>query len=599
MFVIKILFFYTKGLQIVKWLIESGVGAYVLPMILFYLTLDNLAELASAANLYGLDILSYVEKSDALTDTILFKNHFKRIYAKPDHPRLDYTRLWQLSADELLLEARQLNFEWQELYKTDVLMPIVAENIIQKPIVAYNPVHDIIALVEQTHLFVISYGGTLRSNRGQLLYAESVSAHQVSFLSWNSSGSHLMVCYIPSGELSNFCDRQITMYKYFPDHGYFKKNILPNISLRGSGTMLTSSLWINETSFIWCKNSASPLVLVSLNDAYNEVDVTNLTDNIKTLFQLDNERGGSVCLDNWSRSTHLAQTIAADDFTCQIPASNFGNLFAVPCSRSLHYYCIIRCPVHLNFHDCIGVINRVSLKLVTLIAIPGQIKEVKTTGEKIFVLFSRCNLIQEFPLLNSSRSAKYFEKCPFFIYVSNIQYTWWDNKRTDLCWFTDTYHEPSYMSKDCCHLIYVHHKNRSYRQRCLFDDVCDSRSMQLTPHFVLLTNFSHDSFDSLMSGPDLVEHQRVFTNHHLIESRRDLILPNEIAKTYYYHPTREIVFVHQKVLDKIFPYFGLTRAARLEDITHFPEFEKKDEKDAPFNYPLLSTPKYSNDLYDL
>lgn len=576
---------------------ESGAGTYIIPLILFYLNLDDFAELAAAATIYGIDLRHFLQNSASLTNQVLYVNHFNALTTKAGHPILNYDRLWQLSPSELLIEARMLNLTWKPLYKTDVLMPFIVDHIVQKPLVVFNPTYDIIALVEQTQFFILSYGGRLRADRGQLIYAESVPCYNVSFMSWNPTGTYLLACFIPAGQLNQFCDRQLVVYKFCPCHGYFKKNILPNVSLNGSGTMLTPCLWIDETSFMWCKGPTDPLLKITLTNYDTSVTVTTLTPNIKNAFQIDNNLGGYICLDNWARSTPLARSVAADDFTCQIPTAIFGNFFALPDNGSPYFYCVLNCPIHINMHDCIGVIKRDTLKLAHLIALPGQIQEIRYGEKQIFILLTRCTNIQESDSVRRSRTAQEFQNCPYHIAVPvPVSYTWWDNKQTDLCWFTDSNLEPTFMSTECCPINLLVHKNRSYRQRCLFDELCDSRSMQITTDFVLLTSYSHDSFNAYMQGgPDIVHHQRIFRNHHYIESTRDLIIPNQITNTFYYHPTKGLVFVHEKKDETYYPYFGLTRSAQLEHYIYLPEFDPRLTADSPFNYPMLSVPQFQND----
>jgi hypothetical protein len=572
---------------------ESGAGAHIVPLILFYLNLDEFAEVTAAATLYGLDLKHFVQNSAFLTKSIFYDNHFKYLTSKPDHPHLNFDRLWQLSPDEFLIETRLLNLAWQPLYKTDIVMPLLVEKPSQKPLVSFNPVHDIMVLVESEHFFVLSYGGRLRADRGQLVYAESVCSWHVSFVSWNPTGTYLIACFIPQGQLNTFCDRQLVVYKFFPDHGFFKKNIITSISLRGSGTMLTPLLWIDETSFIWCKDTTDALTKITLSNFDNSVSVTDLVANVKDMFQIDNGKGGFICLDNFTRSTPLARSVAADDFTCPIPAAIFGNFFARPVHSSPYLYCVLNCPIHCNLHDCIGVIKRDTLKICTIITLPGQVKEIRCNENKIFVLFSRCLNINETTDMPRVRPVSEFPNCPYHIaHPAPVAHTWWDNKKTDLCWFTDDDLKPTYMSLDCCPINYVVHKNRSYRQRCLFDEICDSRAMQVTTHFCVLTSFRHDTFASLMQGGlDVVEHQRIYINHHHIDVSSVAILnPADIAKTMYYHPTKGLVFVHEYCDGRQYPYFGLLRSALIGQCMYFPEFDINQELEPPFNYPMLSEP---------
>ena len=44
-----------------KWLIDSGVGTYIIPMIMIYLNLDDFAEMAAAATVYSLDLTPYLK----------------------------------------------------------------------------------------------------------------------------------------------------------------------------------------------------------------------------------------------------------------------------------------------------------------------------------------------------------------------------------------------------------------------------------------------------------------------------------------------------------------------------------------------------------
>ena len=575
-----------------KWLIDSGVGTYIIPMIMIYLNLDDFAEMAAAATVYSLDLTPYLKNSPALTNTVIFKNHFQHLSdGKQDHPIIDFNRLWQLSTDELLIEIRTLNLTWKPLYKTDIIMPFLVERCVRKPLVSFNPIFDVMALVEKTHFYILSYGGYLRTDRGQLIYAEQVGCDQVSFLSWNPTGTYLLACFVPTGMLQHFCDRQLVVYKFIPQTGCLKKFIIPAVSLRGSGTMLTPCIWLNETSFLWCSNPTHRLLKINIID-YNKntVTITTLADNVNTLFQLHNGQGGFICIDQWSRSTPLARSVASDDFTCEIPAPIFGNFFALPCEKSSYLFCILRCPTHANLHDCIGVIDKVMLKITHIIAIPGQLQEIKCNEKTIYALFSRCNNITEPENVKRVRSAYDFSECPYHIPNSvPTVYTWWDNKQTDICWFTDDNLEPTFMFHSCCPIETIYHKNRSYRQRCLFDELCDSRSMQLTKDFILLTNFTNDRFEVLMgAGPDIVQHQRIFLNHHYTQTHSEVIAPSALAKTIYYHPTKGVMFVHEKQHELYYPYFGLSRSARLNEFLYFPEFDYNIETNPPFNYPIIA-----------
>ena len=560
-------------------------------MIMVYLNLDDFAELGAAASLYSIDLKPYLQNSATLSNTVIYKNHFNKWTAQRDHPIINFDRLWQMSADELLTEVRVLNLTWKPLYKTDIVMPFLVERCSRKPVVSFNPIFDIMALVEKTQFYILSYGGVLRTERGQLIYAEQVGCSQVSFLSWNPTGTYLLACFYPRGELQHFCDRQLVLYKYLPQNACFKKNIITQVSLRGSGTMLTPCLWINNTSFIWCKNPSSPLLKISLTDYDDTVTITTLVDNIKQLFQLKNLTGGFICLDNWSRSTSLARSVAADDFTCQIPISNFGNFFALPCHTSEYFFCVLRCPIHVNLHDCIGVFSREALKLVYIISIPGQMQEIRCNQKTVFGLFSRCKNISELEIVHRVRRADLFAECPYQITAPvPIPATWWENRQTDICCFTDANLEPTFMSRMCCPIAKIFHKNKSLKQRSLFDDLCDSRHMQLTSNFLLITSFKHDRFHLYFSSDiDSVIHQRIFLNHHYIESKKENVAPDTIPKTLFCHPTKGIIFVHEKIGEMYFPYFGLARSANLEHFMYFPEFDPAVETEPPFNYPMIST----------
>jgi hypothetical protein len=90
-------------------------------MILVYLNLDDFAEFGAAASLYSIDLKPYMQNSAALTNTVIYKNHFNKWTAQKDHPIINFDRLWQMSADEFLMEVRVLNLTWKPLYKTDIV----------------------------------------------------------------------------------------------------------------------------------------------------------------------------------------------------------------------------------------------------------------------------------------------------------------------------------------------------------------------------------------------------------------------------------------------------------------------------------------------
>jgi hypothetical protein len=86
----------------------------------------------------------------------------------------------------------------------------------------------------------------------------------------------------------------------------------------------------------------------------------------------------------------------------------------------------------------------------------------------------------------------------------------------------------------------------------------------------------------------MYESQRIFLNYHYNQSNSEVIAPSALAKTIYYHPTKGVMFVHKKQHELYYPYFGLSRSARLNEFLYFPEFDYNIETNPPFNYPIIA-----------
>ncbi len=562
-------------------IVDRGCGDYILPHILQHLTFTEFAEFGSVCELYSIDLVPYVRSNTKLRNKIIFDNFFSNPpknngTLKHYPPDLDYDRLWGLSPEALLIEVRVLsNHKFESTFHID--MVAIDNNQRPKclPLVAFNPVYPVAAIGEYHSLVVVAYAGRVRSNRGQLIYSAPFNTvGQNVWFSWNPLGTCLLTCvqYTEPGDAM-----LLQLYKFNSALGTLKQLKTPDLELLGCGSMLTSSLWVSDDSFVWSKGPESPLLHITVTKR-NEVLVKTLLESTDTLMTLPVT---GINLDAQARDDTDLWSVELYLDTPKIPLAIFGNLFALAHSRSPYYYCVTHCPSHISAHQCIAVIHRQTFVLYCLINIPGHVIEIQTVQNTVFVLFTKLTCLAE----TDKKQARFRSSLTRCEYDVPEDIDWW-KKTTQLVSFTDLNLEPKKLTEDCevCSLTKVWHKNRCHKQRLIFRLTCDSNVLNATKDFVNIINVGDAPF---MNMDKKVVHERVYTNHHMVEHTQECHDHHEQPTTYFYHPTKPFMYTNRHSLYNDFdrPFFSVTPAARLQDLEGVQLY---DESESPYNTPICA-----------
>lgn len=570
-------------MQLIQLIVGSGCGADIVPQILQHLDFKEFVELCAVCDLYELDLVPYVRSNKKLRDKIIVDNYFDKLERGGDGcypPVLNYERLWSLTPENLLIEVRLLaHTSFEGCWNIDMVAIDNNQRPSCIPLVAFNPVYPVAAVAEYHSLIVVAYAGPLRFNQGQILYSAPFHCFGENvWLSWNPLGTCLLTCVQYTDDT---CSKLVSLYRLQFGHncGTFRKLTTPELDFRGCGTMLTSSLWVNDDSFIWSKDPDSPLWLVTVTKR-NEVIVKTLLDSSQSLLTLPDS---NINLDAAVRDQRDLWP-AYPNLYPVTPQAIFGNLFAVADSRSPYYFCVTLCPNHVVRHECIAVVSRHDCKVQKIINLPGHVIEISTVENTLFVLFSKLQALDEpdkkcaYRVRSGSSVCGY--ECPA---LEDMDYF---HTTTELVSFTDSNLEPKKLTEVCgtCSIKKVWHKNSWGTQRRNFDAIGVSAIVNATKDFVHIINIGDAQS---LANCRLVTHDRVYTNHHLFRTKTETVSRHyEQPITYFYHPTKPFMFTHRHSLYNDFdrPFFSVTPAAKVQDLEDV--IQPYNELDAPYNSPI-------------
>ena len=541
-----------------------------MPHILQHLDFVEFCELNAACDLYNFSLVPYVRSNTKLKQKILFDNYFDQLIktrpSKEKIPVLNYERLWELSAEDLLIEVRVLsNGSFDGVFPIDMIAVDNCQRPACIPMVAFNPVYPVAAIAEYNSLMVVAYGGPIRTEKGQIIYSTAFhSFGENVWFSWNPLGTCLLSCvqYTEPGNT-----KTLSLYKLYPDSGIIRHLHTPGLELKGRGATITSSIWVSDESFIWCQSQDTPLLLITVTKR-NEVVVKTLLDPASAIL--------SVNLDDLALSRSPIRGLG----------TLFGNLFAVPDSRSPHYFCVVKCPSHAGVHHCIGVVSRASLRLQALINLPGHVLEVGTVEDKLFVLYTKLRCLIQTDLEAEHRLRSDLTNCPYKI--ASMEQIRNYEKTSELVYFTDSNLEPKNLTATG-ELVEIYH-NRTPADESDpigFSRICNSTIMNPTKHFVQLINIGEAVS---LHCATVVWHERIYVHHGLMQKMRQCYPPyvHGSPVTIFYHPTKPIQLTHRYSLYNEFdrPFFSVTPAAKLQDLA---EVKLYDELQAPYNTPITAT----------
>lgn len=592
-----------QGITILQLLIACGAGTDLIPDILKWLTFTEFAELEAAAELLGFSLLRFVANDAKLSRRIVYENHFSIMKSKPvaDNPVINFEYVWSLSPSNLLLEARRLSFT-EPIYIIDHGIIALKQSGV-KPKVAFNPVYELIAVAVGRSLHVATYGGSVKEDRGQILYYKPEdnqtdpfynTIRHIDCLSWSPTGELLVLIVNPVQKIDLY-ERELIIFKYNPTTFTLKICLHADMPLRGDSSMLSPSMWTNGNSFLWTPGSKDPLTLITIT-AQNEVVARKICDNVHSLFDIHKIVGQvDINLDDYIRGTPLGQRLSwqdPEDYTSR-GLARYGNIFSTYGPKLNYFYCIVQCPMHQDKHDCVAVFSRtVPPKFEYLILIPGHVVEVKTLGSSVFILYARlAALHKEGPNeFTKVLDPKVFFKCGFIFKKNTV----WENYSVHLLTFSDFELEPRELSKSGRSLTtanLVQFRNKSIRQRGLFEDRLESACLMPTDNFVGLCLDGCRA--NTINTPDLdCVCLRVFIQHQLT----DLVKrTNYDSPTYvFHHPSKAIVYTFP-FFNGWTPFVSITADATYTDFMAYSEHTSADPHQCSLYMPLAKSPPQTDD----
>lgn len=583
-----------KGVHMMSRLANSA-ARDVVPLVLELLTVEDLVELEAVSVNYGFRPTEWLKKNQALTRQIFCYNTFEAYslgYGADANPSLNYERLWGLSPNELLIECRTLTMGFDEgLYAVDY--PVFTFNSNELPKIAFNPVHDLLALAMDGAFQVLSFAGPIRATRGQLLYHSTGSVGKVpcdtlEAISWSPDGQHLAVfCCINQQDLvSGSIKIRLDLYKFQETTLTIRKCLHAPVKLEASLHMLTSCMWTSDDSFLWPRGHE--LLLVTLTKR-NEVITRILSPRIQDLFDHPIDFDPDFNIDYGMRTSEKGRAIA-EAAAFKHPEANYGNFFATGCAASPSYYCLLKCPVHFDTHDCVAVVSKSDNRVSKIINVPGVVVEIKTAGPRVYILFSQLStfVCEGFPEDRSRvREVELFDDCPYVIpqFKNSSDYRW-TRYSSGLLTFTDRCLEPVLLSEPSLPTV-DHHVRDEHDQTGVMRQRLLSNFVQAAADFVQLT-IPGEPADPLLN--QFVDkhccNARIFVHHRYVE--QTLEEWNE-PEYYYPHPTKPLGYKHchdaaQKKLTKIY----LARNATEAEVALYPDYGNLYDltNDRIFNEPV-------------
>ena len=584
-----------QGITVLQLLITVGAGLDIIPDILKWLTFTEFTELEAALELFGCSLRRFVLENANLARRIVVENHFALMKHQKHSPDINFEYLWGLSPDELLLESRRLSFT-EPIYTID--HGIVALKVgPPKPKVAFNPVHELIAVAIGRSLQVVAYGGPVREDRGQILYYKPddkntdpcyFSLRDIACLSWSPTGDYLVLIIDPMEKNTPY-DRELIIFKYYSTTFQFKRCLHAGLDLKGDGSMLSPSMWTDGNSFLWTKGPEEPLMLITITKR-NELVAKSLCDNVQSLFSIPNIVGAvTINLDIHMRETVLGQQIAwhdPEDLTSKGKAG-YGNIFSTFGINKKYFYCVMKCPTHQDKHDCVAVFTRTCPpKFEYIILIPGHVVEVRTLEHNIFILYSRLDDLYSLDKneLTKLILPKLFYNC-FFKFRKNIA---WYKTSVNVLWFTDLNLEPQEISKTCCPVQTSHlyrYSNRSVRQRALFEARLDLACLTPTDHYLGLCLEGAPGSSDTIGDLDCIC-SRIFLKHHLVDVVKRT--PWETPTYVFPHPKKPIVYTVPFFNGKT-AFVSITADAKNTDIMSYSEHTRATPHHCSIQLPLVES----------
>ena len=575
------------GAHIVSLLLDSA-GMDVVNLVLTGLGLDDLICLEIVLKLTGHSILDHVKNTGVIAQKLLKRiaetNHFNIIFKNSNCRffKIDYERIFNLPLPKMLQECRMLSHTASEgIAYVDFINLCLPES---QPVVAFNPVHDIIAIANGTYFLVYCYGGNGRKQRGSIIYLDNgriappirgsmlqalTSKPSIQTLSWSPLGTHLLVTVQNVSTDTSYGPQKAIVYKYFADRFTLRRCVAANFELIGKSCMLTSNLWLTDRLFLWpaiCKT----MLAVEITKR-NEISVIKLIANTDNIFF---DKTPSVNIELEMRSSARAQSLADLELNWLLTVGNesnpnvelkenYGNFFASPSTSE--YFCILRCPVHYTHHDCIGVISPQS-RIQKLINIPGIIAEIKVLGDKIFVLYNKLIDLKDCRTSsNTTRDSANYDCCSYSVHTASFNF---EKFLTKVGYFTTADHQFKDLTDDCCkRLPDLETPTHTTSQRDIFSARHESNFMYPTKWFVQLAVIGYEDSESVHLGKTLNRNIKIFIDHH--HSNQILREPTKPVYTFN-HPTKHLAFIypaHNQVTQ--FPAFVLTHAASYDDLMYY------------------------------
>lgn len=592
--------------------LASERGFYVVLRIMEYLDVEDLAEFEAAATDLDVSLRDLAGPDCSKLQLTILRNTAER--KQLGDFRLDMKRLWELCSEDLLKEVRCVvgleNFMPAADYVSLPMSTI-------KPLVAFNPKYDLAAIAqsetdsEEPKTFqVISYGGFVRQRAGQILYYDSglgfdLDCPMYRFMSWNNSGTHLLVA-VTTTHYTHLVD--LWLFNFDPATCTVRKCLTAGLSLRGYLSVLTSNLWLTDNTFMWADNHSSPLYTLTINKN-REITKALLVPSLCNLFDFQT---ASKSVANLEIDMRAAPYVTTDGEIFNRSA-NFGNLFAtssfgqnldgiVP-NYHPYLFCVLKCPVHFEEHDCIAVIDRKTLKTVMLLNVRGHVMEVKTVQHRIFVLFAELaefvdsseGQSGETPFSSYVRKVDKFDQCSFTVSIKRPPLPDFIDYTTKVLWFNSA--DPLQGKVELCPScslpeIPAYTDYLGGAQLESFRQTAFSNYMYPTKDFVAFVVEGEPADEAYGTEEVSCVSARLYTEHHFSPGR---LYPSNLPRYTFFHPTRPVKYVHRGPRNWG-NYFGLTSNAHYADMVAFhPPCNQIPFSDRVYTDPLICRLKPNDD----
>lgn len=523
---------FCMGIGIVNMLL-SGNQIDVLYIILNYLTTKEFVKVAAACSNEKFLTFFWYPKSKPFQKFLQEKRE-TNIFHNNGLPSTEHLKKIKTGKD-LLTNYYQLEVpktKWK--IDTSKMLP-TGYNI---DCLAFNPVHPLLGIMMSNKIYIIAYGGKVRAERGQILFATNPNppTDLLFGINWSPGGTYLLVI---QGELQS----KISIFHY--DSNFFSVSeisFFPNENLEAGYGLNTKFLWLNDSSFIFATTEKYQLCTVKL-DGKEKNYKTKIIEVNKSLSMV---HGGLE-----KKFLHF-----------------ISGFFVMPNEESNYIYFLSSCGKDHQHHRIL-YIDKITLDVVKWVNLPGEVLEITVSENEFFVLIQQ-RLEESYFHLEPSITEKKDNMTKEFCECSFSEP--WRQKKSSttsdiakIKIVTCTEQTAHYFRQKCCSdqitgisstISYNTNLNYAALRECL-TKVVRSNMLYSTKDYLYCTSIS--STTTTVFGK----------NHHFsfqVKNTEDFLFPNQ-TNLAWFHPSKPI-FIQKNNLF----YFNiyLQQTANEEDQENFP-----------------------------